>query len=432
MRSAFRLRNLAMHLLAVRCRVRDRVHLLGRSRAAAAGAALLFGSSPLANEAVVVAIWTNTTAYALAAGLVFPFSAGAGCARRGGQAGRRAARLARALGDLALFTYEPTIVVFGMMLAYLALSLSRPGADLARVRCVAFAAGRARPRSSSSACGTCSGSHGRRPAAGRADRCATWSNISSRSCLPVDLVLRQRAVRRSAARVRSTRAAFDVRLAARLYARRAPDRVRLCRHGAVRLRLARMADWRDAWVLARFDPARRSCRSCSSERTSRSSTCTCRPRCMRSLVALVLAHSAATGGVRRRVGLLIAFVRSWATWVRNGASFACAREVATKIVASLPIAPGAQGEVARRLATPPGDQRLTPRYGIYNYSGIETLEVTEYDDQGRTGSRALATGNDRSTSTSCRPQALRTAAPRPTPVFTFRRRRREGAKVRER
>ncbi|MGZ3529761.1 MAG: hypothetical protein ACXVAO_19055, partial [Vulcanimicrobiaceae bacterium] len=53
-----------MHLLCV-VMFYGIVWLISGSRPLAAGAALLFGLHPIANETVVVAIWTNATAYAL-------------------------------------------------------------------------------------------------------------------------------------------------------------------------------------------------------------------------------------------------------------------------------------------------------------------------------------------------------------------------------
>ena len=119
---AFRLRNLAMHLFSTAA-VFGIALLLGRSTWAATGAALLFGLSPVANEAVAVAIWTNTTAYALVLWSFFLFA----YSLERAQARRWFPPLAGSLllAFLALFTYEPAIVVFGFIYGYGAIRFRR-------------------------------------------------------------------------------------------------------------------------------------------------------------------------------------------------------------------------------------------------------------------------------------------------------------------
>lgn len=120
---AFRLRNLAMHLVALGT-LYGIVLLLTDSTAIAIGASLLFGLSPMVNETVVVGIWTNSTAYAIAftAFFLFLYSLRLLQAGRGWRIPLTAALLC---AFVALFTYEPTISIFFLIIAYLAVWRSR-------------------------------------------------------------------------------------------------------------------------------------------------------------------------------------------------------------------------------------------------------------------------------------------------------------------
>ncbi len=117
--SAFRVRNLAMHVVSV-VMLYGIVWLLVGSRVSAACAALLFGVHPIANENIVVAIWTNATAYALFFTSFFAFLHSVRMLR---QAGNWRPWLLASLvfAFPAIFTYEPTIVVFALMALYLAI-----------------------------------------------------------------------------------------------------------------------------------------------------------------------------------------------------------------------------------------------------------------------------------------------------------------------
>ena len=79
------------------------------------------------------------------------------------------------------------------------------------------------------------------------------------------------------------------------------------------------------------------------------------------------------------------------TWTRNERVVACA-QVVNRIVTSLPIDAWHAGKWHVQLATAPGEQ-LTRRYGIYNYSGIETLEVTVTTIKGAQEALRIASGN---------------------------------------
>jgi hypothetical protein len=114
---AFRLRNLLAHLVSV-AMLYGIVWLIAQSRLIAGGSALLFGLHPMANETVVVAIWTNATAYALFFTSFFLFL----YSQRLMRASRRwglplAGSMLCAL--VAIFTYEPTVAIFALMAGYL-------------------------------------------------------------------------------------------------------------------------------------------------------------------------------------------------------------------------------------------------------------------------------------------------------------------------
>lgn len=116
---AFRLRNLGMHLVSVTM-LYGIVWLIAGSRAIAAAAALLFGLHPMANETVVVAIWTNATAYAfvLSSFFFFLLSLHRLSDRRNWTFPLLVSLIC---AFVALFTYEPTIIIFALIFGYLCL-----------------------------------------------------------------------------------------------------------------------------------------------------------------------------------------------------------------------------------------------------------------------------------------------------------------------
>jgi hypothetical protein len=118
--AAFRIRNLFFHLAGVAF-VYGIAWLLFGSFAAAFSAAILFGLNPMANQSIVAAIWTNTTAYALMFGSFFLFLLSL---RENGRS-RLWLCSSFALLFVGLFTYEPVIVVIGFMIGYLAIRLFR-------------------------------------------------------------------------------------------------------------------------------------------------------------------------------------------------------------------------------------------------------------------------------------------------------------------
>ena len=110
----FRIRNLFFHFVSI-VSIYCLSWLLFQSPSAAAGAALLFGIHPLANQSVSAAVFTNTAANALflLALALFVWSAKNG----------RIALLLLSLfcGTASLYTYESGVVLVGVMAAWLAL-----------------------------------------------------------------------------------------------------------------------------------------------------------------------------------------------------------------------------------------------------------------------------------------------------------------------
>ena len=111
---AFRIRNLAFHLLGVAA-IYGFAFLFMRSRSAAFSAALLTALHPLGNQSVVGSTWTNTAAYCMmfCSFLLFVLAL-----EKSGSS-----RVPRLLGSLllaglALFTYEATLVLFLLMALY--------------------------------------------------------------------------------------------------------------------------------------------------------------------------------------------------------------------------------------------------------------------------------------------------------------------------
>jgi len=383
---AFRLRNLAMHLLATAL-VYGIAFLLGRSRAAAAGAALLFGFSPLANEAVVVAIWTNTTAYALALASFFLFLLALDALDAGGH---WALELLGSfgLGELAMFTYEPTIVVLGMMLAYLAICRSGR-APISRAFALAFAAGCAVDLVFFFAVRHLLGiTAAALLPAGEILRDMVEYLVAL--ALPVDLVL-QNALFAVPLPVSGQPVPHSTFVLPALYAIVVLIAFALCLARPVRLRLAD-ADWPTLGFLLVSIPLVLVPIVLYKAHVSEFNLYV--PAALYAmLVALVLAHFCRNRTAFAAVLGLLLLSSLLGSWVRNGRVVACA-QLASTILSGLPLAAWRDGDWYVRLATSPGE-RLKPRYGIYNYSGIKAIEVSETPIKGAQEAVRLATGNDR-------------------------------------
>jgi len=114
----FRVRNLLFHLICALC-IYGIVWIWSRDRVVALVCSLFFCLEPTANQTVVAAVFTNTVAYACLLGglLLFVWW----------RESRRKVWLLWSMGLVlvGLFFYEPVIVVFGLMGAYLALEYWR-------------------------------------------------------------------------------------------------------------------------------------------------------------------------------------------------------------------------------------------------------------------------------------------------------------------
>jgi hypothetical protein len=120
--TAFRVRNLAFHLVNA-VLVYALAWQLFRSFSVSGAGALLFGLHPLANQTVVGAIWTNTVAHTgfLLALVLFIASTRA---KRYWSLWLIGALISASFG---LFTYDPEIIVFGLMLLYFLLFVAWRG-----------------------------------------------------------------------------------------------------------------------------------------------------------------------------------------------------------------------------------------------------------------------------------------------------------------
>jgi hypothetical protein len=381
---AFRVRNLAMHLLSI-CIVYGIAFLLGRSRSAAAAAAALFGLSPFVNEAIAVAIWTNATAYAQLLGSFLLFV----LALRAQAAGRR---WALALGGsvfaafVALFTYEPTIVIFGLTLAYVALCV-RPLPP--RGFLGAYALGAAFVLIAFFAARRVIGVHSA-PLLPLGTIAKDFVEYFFAVALPIDPVLAHAVfgvplpsgdAGLAPSSLVPAAIAAAVLLAATVAGTRAPIRRQFATLPwptlafsivAMPLSIVPVVFYREhvsefnLYVPAAFFAV---------------------------AVALTLRHLARNRTVFAAItGLLLASYLA-GTLVRNERVVACAR-VAHAIVAALPSNAWREGVWHVRLATPDG-VRLPDRYGVYNSGGIETIEVASTMIKGAQRALRLAAGNER-------------------------------------
>jgi len=384
--AAFRLRNLGMHLVAIAA-VYGIAFLLGRSRSAATAAAALFGFNPYANEAVVVAIWTNTTAYAIALGAVLSFVIAVRAAGDGRPWGLPLGT-SLTLVAIALFTYEPTIVAFAIMVAYLVLRSPRRQKAFGRFE-IAFAAG----------CAGCGALFfGVRHVVG----------VASAGLLPAGEIVRD-----TAAYLVALELPIDPVLANALFgtplplAGSAPSLALLVAPavygaflvGALAWGIARplgdriaSIDWRTIGFALAAIPL--SLGPILLYKPHLSEFNLYLPAAFYAIaLALLLRHFCRDRTAFAILAGLLLISYAAGTWVRNDRVIACAN-VVSRIERGLPIADWQSGSRHVLLATPPGE-RLTPRYGIYDYAGIETLEVAATPIRGAQEALRLWTGNER-------------------------------------
>ncbi len=406
---AFRLRNLLAHLISVALVYGIAWIVIGRSISAAATAAALFAFDPFANEAVVVAIWTNTIAYALLFGSFLLFLL---ALRDRAATGRWAPSLAGsfAVALVAMFTYEPTIVVLGLALAYLALCC-RPFPS--RSFLYAFAAG--------CAVDVAIFFGVRRFAHVTAAPLLPFGTIAkslveylTALALPIDPILANRlfGVPLPSSGQPFAVASFLPAIVAALLllavffagaARSNRERAQ-----SIRVRFAALP-WRTLAFLTIAIPI--SLVPIVAFRDHVSEFNLYVPAAFAAIAAsIVLARGSRDRVAFAAVAGLLLLSYAAGTWVRNGRVIACAR-VASAIVSGLPIRTWHDGTWHVRLATP-ANEHLTPRYGIYDYAGIETLEVAETRIRGAEEAIRLATGNVRVNVDVVAPSALETGCSR--------------------
>ncbi|MEN6603209.1 MAG: hypothetical protein ABFD86_12410, partial [Bryobacteraceae bacterium] len=82
-----------------------------------------------------------------------------------------------------------------------------------------------------------------------------------------------------------------------------------------------------------------------------------------------------------------------ATWIRNGRVADCGA-IAQKIITGLPIHEWSQGEWCVKLASFPWDLP-SPRYGLYQYRGLSTIDPREPGMRAAEWALQIATGNDK-------------------------------------
>jgi len=382
---AFRLRNLAMHLLAV-AMVYGIALLLARSRAVAVGAAALFAFNPLANEAVVVAIWTNTTADALLLISFFLFL----FALRAQDADKVWAPpliVSLVLVLIALFTYEPTIVIFGIMCAYLVLC-RRGSPALSRGFWLTFAGGTLLDVGLFFTVRHVMG-------IGSADLLSLGEVVRDLGvylvalALPIDPVLAHVLF---GAPLPLAGASFTPAMlvppligAVALLALFALVAVRPISAGV------RKADWSVLAFLLISIPISLVPTVLYKPHVSEFNLYV--PAAFFAVLVCIFVRGFSRNQ-RAYAAIVAVLLLSYVvgSWVRNGRVIACAR-VASRIVDELPIDAWREGAWRVRIASAPG-VLLSPRYGIYDYSGIETIEVTATTIPAAQQAVRLATGNE--------------------------------------
>jgi hypothetical protein len=415
---AFRIRDLAMHLAAVAA-VFGIVMLIVGSEGAAAGAALLFGLDPSANEAVVVAIWTNTTAYALLLGSFFFFLWSLRALDRDRN------WFPMLLGSLvlalvALFTYEPTIVVFALIFGYLLLL-------------------RFQDRTPAPAYLACLGA-GSVLVLGVFFGVRHLLAIQGTAVLPLALVARNLAIYLVGLVLPVDLVLGNALFGIPLPGSGAAFSATMILPSAVFAIVLGLVFWlvNTRWVARQHDAYRRDAfgRDTFDWRlvtffalaipVTLVPIVLFRPHASEfnlyvpaalyaTLSSIVLWRFARSSAAYWAVIGLLLLSYAGGTVVKNQRVIACGR-VAAKILGGLPIAHWRQGVWHIALATP-ATERLTPRYGIYDYSGVETLEVPSSDIRGAQEAVRLASGNENVSVAIVRPGALRRACVRPDTCF---------------
>jgi len=379
---AYRVRNLLMHLASVAF-VYGIAFLLGRSRAVATAAAALFGLSPLTNEAVVVAIWTNTTAYALLLGAIFFFL----CALRSQSgSGRWGYALVASLlaAFVAIFTYEPTIVVFAILFAYLAICVRPlPSATFLAVLgggtlvdlSIFFAARRALHAGSA-------------PFLHLGNIAKDLAEYLIGLVLPIDVVLTN-AVFGFALPASGQSVHLAAFVPATLFGIGFAGLVAVVAGRQLFARLGSMP-WTVLGFLALSIPLSIVPIVLYKDHVSEFNLYV--PMAMFAIaIALALRRLVPGGGTFAALVTVLLASYAAGTIVRNERVIACGR-IAHTIVDAFPVDAWRSGTWNVRLATAPSE-RLSARFGIYNYSGLETIEVVSSSITAAEFAARLASGN---------------------------------------
>jgi hypothetical protein len=362
----FRLRNLAFHLLGVSC-VYGIALTLFRRRRVAIVSALLFGLHPLANQSVVAASWTNTTAYSFALLWFFLFVYSFHSERRK----LLWLSLSFVAALISLFFYESCIVMFGLIYGYLAVESIRKRSLVVESRqytgallggtaivCIVFFVLRSLVVTAKS------------PVVPLGAIVKNFAIYAAALFMPVDLVF--------------LNSVFGTPLAVGLLKDRMALAVLMGGTGLAIVILGglivSLPSWRERlrsldWLSIAFFlgaiPVSISTFLVFTDHASETYL-------YLATALLALALGVALDGCFRStrvfvtVAGVIALLFSAATWVRNERVASCGA-TAARIFASLPLEQWKQGNWNVRFAYAPGETYPT-RYGIYGYAGLSTID----------------------------------------------------------
>jgi hypothetical protein len=381
---AFRLRNLLMHLLSVGM-LYGIVWLIAQSRLVAAGSALLFGLQPMANETIVVAIWTNATAYAMFFSSFFFYLVS--LRMLGTTRNWRIPLVASLiLAFVALFTYEPTIAIFALMAGYLYVCKARHASPpraylrwlwvgMALELAVFFIARHL-----------------------VITQAAPWNSLSSifrnafmysvALVLPIDFVLANAVVGTPLPSEMQFNRQWIV-LALLLVFALCAVALALARSGAVKARFSR-ADWPSVLFITGAIPVAvlplLLFRDHPSEHDLYPSAAF-----YSALVCVLLWQMTRSRTIYGAAVLTLALSFGCATAVRNDRVADCGA-IAQRILSQLPVTLWKQGTWHIRLATVPGETLSEP-YGAYNDYGLHALETEKGMMPGATNAVQIASKN---------------------------------------
>jgi len=377
----FRLRNLLFHLICAIC-VYGLALMWTRERAVALVSGLLFCLEPVANQPVVAAIFTNTSAYAflLAGFLVFLIWLES----------KRTMWLALSLLLVlnGMFYYEPAIVVFPMMAGYLFLQKCRGNRPPLSKEVAVWLGG-----SASVLLGfalarhfVVHGENARVPFPIMLHNAILYGGGL---LLPIDVVTANQLFgsplppamhleRKVLALLVITIAALAVGLVAFLRTPMARSRIKRLDKGLVVYLALSIPIVLAPFLL--FTP-------------HASETYLYLPGALYSILLSMLLWALLPSKVVYRsavAAILLCF--GIGTWIRNQRVADCGR-IADNILKGLPVSHWKNGDWYIHLSNAPGET-LPPRYGIYNYKGLATIDPDDPDTgHGAKNALQVATGN---------------------------------------